>query len=1599
MKKGSIFVSATALFCALTMVCGVFSVFSADDKAAGSTPNFIPQNQMTAHSPWYPENAKNVIDGNRSTAWVLQGADDNNKMPFISLNLGGKYLVSEMHFRPRLNGNGNATTQCFNACALYISTDSTDGIDGTWYRVFKGRTGVDWLVIDDRVIKFDPIEATYVRWRFDGGNANEWTAITEIFVVQAPAGTAPVTPPKEEYMDEEAYWNQYKPIDKPNQVPREGMKAYGSWKDNPPEAAVDATRAIDGNLRTGWGTDDKKHNPYIVIDMGKEYTINTVRYQPWTSNSNQDIKSYSIHVCNDFNRETMTGSWTPVAFGTFTQPWQYRGEKATGFKPVTVRYLMFRCEDEPAFEAICEFFIEQYVPDDKKQFLSPPLLSKVSSGVVMYVDNTTSYVKGKYSQIEPDNFIVRPFVMDGRTLVPVRYIAESFSAKVDWNDASQIVSITLAGKTTTLKIGENKIYVNGAEKDLDVPAATFHGRTFVPLRSIVEALGKHVFWDDRGLIVISDREGVFNTATDSELITELVNAKYKGIVKPVLTDVQPVPDVDDANARKEAFSRRNMPESIDELGKKFFAMVDLEKPEMTKIKAMVNNSQYSEALKAFRDYFMDKAPSLNWLWTTLDAFEYPYEKGETVADELIYNITTPSSRSSRGKLDLGNPGSINWAYDLKLDTENSQFPTSYPIHIDQFFPLVEAYIASSNSAYIEKFFDYVDDLLLNREGLDTRYAINSGYNSDIQSVRGIAYFVRYLCWLSNILPQKGREIPETTLARLLLHRMIDYIPVSMVYGRNNSQNWANDISEFLIAAGLILDDFKLSEFYISEGLDQCKGYGIQSVMPDGSEAQMFFEGYNQMFIHTGLLKTRELLEIARPDLLTPELTEFIDNKLRGKVEHYGRYYVGYTGSGTSLLHKADPNLYEHPALGTIFKRRDGVELKAGETTPFTSDAFPFQGVYLFRDGWPMSQSQYGRLKASNGTGGHHAIKATNEFTLNAYGQALLKGPWIGAYDIDDSPMAIDGSYKQGPVNPANNTLIVGLGHKNGTSHYFEHGLKKDNRWLSTDHIGFAEGIYNKAFGAPGKPDITDVTHNRMVTMLKEHGVWIITDRIDSGSRHDFAFKWLLPITPVHSSAPKAFEPDNIILDKANRTIKTNQPDIVNLSMYQFSNAGIDYATDDGVLAKNKLSASANTSLREISSKISGEGGLTLLTVAYPRKTSADELVSVTSVSAGDSVTAAEIKMSDGSTIWYALSADGKKSMSIGGIQATAESLLIAQNKSGVISGMVVGCDQIGGAQIEVGGSFAFKVSGGSVQVTEYIRPALDLVDINPGANVFSGSVDVTLESKDENVDIRYTINGESPTLSSKLYTGPFTLSSSSIVKAKAFRKGVTAMPMDGSCTQVSELSIAYFEKVDISPAVQKSNLVNGVKYKYYEGNWKDLITFNDYVEPKKEGTSTNIIDISERETEHYFAFKYEGYLDVPADGTYTFHAQDEYTKYIEDAGYELQVIVDGKQWNPQHLLHGFGTWSIPLAQGLHTFEVRYMDYRSNNARVNLNAEGYKERFVNFDRNGTLGEAERKNFPGTIYRDIVWNGTAPKLQISGPGMEKQVLPESMLYRDQ
>lgn len=123
----------------------------------------------------------------------------------------------------------------------------------------------------------------------------------------------------------------------------------------------------------------------------------------------------------------------------------------------------------------------------------------IGNSIALSLPGETLYANGKRQKLENP-----AYVTDGRTMIPVRAVSEGMGLDVNWDENTKSVSI---GTDTVMKIGDKKMMVKGKELSSDVAPQIKNNTAFLPLRVLGEdVLGKKVFYDDRGLIVVSDNE-------------------------------------------------------------------------------------------------------------------------------------------------------------------------------------------------------------------------------------------------------------------------------------------------------------------------------------------------------------------------------------------------------------------------------------------------------------------------------------------------------------------------------------------------------------------------------------------------------------------------------------------------------------------------------------------------------------------------------------------------------------------------------------------------------------------------------------------------------------------------------------------------------------------------------------------------------------------------------------------------------------------------------------------------------------------------------------------------------------------------------------
>jgi len=95
----------------------------------------------------------------------------------------------------------------------------------------------------------------------------------------------------------------------------------------------------------------------------------------------------------------------------------------------------------------------------------------------------------------------QPLIENGRTLVPFRIVMEALGFTVSWDGQTRTASLAKTGYEISVQLGSTFMLVNGNPVSLDVPAQSMNGRTMVPLRALSEATGMQVRWDGGNFIV------------------------------------------------------------------------------------------------------------------------------------------------------------------------------------------------------------------------------------------------------------------------------------------------------------------------------------------------------------------------------------------------------------------------------------------------------------------------------------------------------------------------------------------------------------------------------------------------------------------------------------------------------------------------------------------------------------------------------------------------------------------------------------------------------------------------------------------------------------------------------------------------------------------------------------------------------------------------------------------------------------------------------------------------------------------------------------------------------------------------------------------
>ena len=94
-----------------------------------------------------------------------------------------------------------------------------------------------------------------------------------------------------------------------------------------------------------------------------------------------------------------------------------------------------------------------------------------------------------------EGLLTPPVIQNDLTLVPARDVFEELGAHVDWDEASRHIYVAYRYSFIVLQIDNSVAFINNAPVLMDISPQIMNGRTMIPLRFVAESLGFWVDWD------------------------------------------------------------------------------------------------------------------------------------------------------------------------------------------------------------------------------------------------------------------------------------------------------------------------------------------------------------------------------------------------------------------------------------------------------------------------------------------------------------------------------------------------------------------------------------------------------------------------------------------------------------------------------------------------------------------------------------------------------------------------------------------------------------------------------------------------------------------------------------------------------------------------------------------------------------------------------------------------------------------------------------------------------------------------------------------------------------------------------------------------
>lgn len=144
-----------------------------------------------------------------------------------------------------------------------------------------------------------------------------------------------------------------------------------------------------------------------------------------------------------------------------------------------------------------------------KKILSSIVIIVIAFSTMLFTVSANNNEISVYLDAVKIEFDVKPQIINGRTMVPIRAIFEKMGANVEWDGNTNSAICTKDGTVVKMTVDSTDMYINNRLTKMDVSPVIINGRALAPARYVAEAFGADVQWSQKNNTVVICSKDVY----------------------------------------------------------------------------------------------------------------------------------------------------------------------------------------------------------------------------------------------------------------------------------------------------------------------------------------------------------------------------------------------------------------------------------------------------------------------------------------------------------------------------------------------------------------------------------------------------------------------------------------------------------------------------------------------------------------------------------------------------------------------------------------------------------------------------------------------------------------------------------------------------------------------------------------------------------------------------------------------------------------------------------------------------------------------------------------------------------------------------------